>query len=490
MSNTSTQPLINSLVPQEVWEKFSAISQIPRGSGKETRLINYIENLAIQHNFSFKRDEIGNIVVYKPGSTLLQSDVTIVLQSHLDMVQVKEDGLDFDFDVDAINLVVDGDWLKAKGTTLGADNGIGVAMALALLCSTDIPHPNLELLFTASEEIGMIGAKQLSQTWLKGKVMINLDTEDDDQFTHGCAGSVDLSVSKRYACTAIDGKVAYEITISGLKGGHSGLDIHRKIGNASKVMGELLLEISKKNDLAIHSLSDGGVRNTIPSISKAVVFVSPDEVNALFSYIANLTEKFIKSIGKNADNLAITAVEKQNVEQKVLPKEIQKKLLGCISGLPDGVHSYSSHFEDVVETSSNLSILEVGAGRLYIHILVRSLKDSELARVSASFRKYFQQYHFEMQEVGFYPAWEAVAESEILDIAKNVYVRLFNEQPRITAYHAGLECGMIKSKYPHLDVISMGPKIESVHSCSERVAISSVKRSFDLLVGILGHRRC
>src|SRR5690606_5768569 len=174
-------------------------------------------------------DEIGNIVVYKPGSTLLQSDVTIVLQSHLDMVQVKEDGLDFDFDVDAINLVVDGDWLKAKGTTLGADNGIGVAMALALLCSTDIPHPNLELLFTASEEIGMIGAKQLSQTWLKGKVMINLDTEDDDQFTHGCAGSVDLSVSKRYACTAIDGKVAYEITISGLKGGHSGLD---KIGRA------------------------------------------------------------------------------------------------------------------------------------------------------------------------------------------------------------------------------------------------------------------
>jgi len=481
-------PVIDLLAPQEVWEKFSAISKIPRGSGKEQQLVDYIENLATQYNLSYTRDQIGNIVVYKSGSPLLQGEETIVLQSHLDMVQVKEDGLDFDFDHDAINLYVDGDWLKAKGTTLGADNGIGVAMALALLCSTHIPHPNLELLFTVCEEIGMVGAKQLSETWLKGKVMINLDTEHDDQFTLGCAGSVDLSVSKTYTSVAIHGKVAYEITVSGLKGGHSGLNIHCKVGNASKVMAELLLEISRKTDLAIHALSDGNVRNTIPSISKAVVFVAPHEVDILFSCIEDLKEKFIKRIGKNADNLSIRAVEKKNVEQKVLPNKIQKDLLECIYRLPDGVYNTSSQFADVVETSSNLSILDVGAGRLYIHILVRSLKDSELARVSASLRAYFHQYHFEMQEVGFYPAWEAVAESMILDIAKNVYARLFNEQPRTTAYHAGLECGMIKSKYPHLDVISMGPKIESVHSCNERVAISSVKKSFDLLVGILGYK--
>lgn len=476
---------IKDLSPQAVWSNFAALNSVPRPSKKEERVVEFIKDFGEKLNLKTVEDSGGNVIITKPATSGMENRQKTVLQSHLDMVHQKNNDTDFDFANEGINMYVDGDWVRAKGTTLGADNGLGVAAIMALLESKDIPHPALEALFTVDEETGMTGAKELDPKILEGDILLNLDTEEDDEIGIGCAGGVDLTASGSYEETAVNSDAkGFQLTVKGLNGGHSGMDIIKGLGNANKLMNRVLFQLTKHCDIQICSLEGGGLRNAIPRESVATIAVDASKVEDFKSQLNNLSKDIKEEYASLEENLEITA-EETNSAQKGMPADAQMRLLKSVYAAHNGVYRMSPNIEDLVETSNNVARIEATQGKIHINCLTRSSVESGKWDLADSLRAGFELAGLEVETDGEYPGWQPNPDSDILKVVDKIYRDQVGEKAEIAACHAGLECGILGSHYPKMDMISFGPTIRGAHSPDERAGISSTQKFWKLLLGIL-----
>lgn len=473
---------INELEPRSLWKNFQALNAVPRASKKEERVIAFIMKFGQDLGLDTMKDDIGNVIIKKPASAGMENRKTIVIQSHLDMVHQKNSDVDFDFDTEGIKMVIDNDWVKAEGTTLGADNGIGVATIMAVLESTDIKHPPIEALFTIDEETGMTGALGLKGGLLTGSILLNLDTEDDREITIGCAGGVDLTGTGNYAIESPENNASsYQLHIKGLSGGHSGMDIHKGLGNANKLMNRILFELNQAYTLRIHSIDGGGLRNAIPRESKAVIMLDDDKAVSL---VTDLAAQLKEEYETTDPGLEISIVQTDKVTE-VLSSQFQETLLRGIYAIPSGIYRMSPDIEDLVQSSNNLAKVEVKDGKYSILCLTRSSVDTEkkdLANVIDSAMSFIGA---EVIQDGSYPGWTPKPNAPIIKLMSELYEKKYNEKPHVNACHAGLECGIIGTNYPDMDMISFGPNIRGAHSPDERVQISSVQKYWGYFIDVL-----
>lgn len=476
---------IKNLEPTEIWGHFADLNAVPRPSKKEEKIIQFMVNFGNKLQLETLVDKIGNILIKKPASKGMENRKTVILQGHLDMVHQKNATTDFNFEEEGINMFVDDDWVKAKGTTLGADNGLGVAAIMGILSSKNSEHPAIEALFTIDEETGMTGAMGLDATFLTGEILINLDTEEDDEIGIGCAGGIDITATRYYSEEGIPEKTsAFSISISGLNGGHSGMDIHRGLGNANKIMNRMLFDRFTNFGLRISEINGGSLRNAIPreSVSKFVIdTISKDP----FLYETNkLINQIKKELSTIEPNLKI------NIEEIPTPKGIvdlgtQEGFLRAMYATLNGVFRMSPDVKDLVETSNNISKVELKNGFISVGCLARSSSGSGKIDVSNSIRSSFELARFKVEFSGNYPGWLSNMNSEILQIVSNTYRDLFQKEPKIVACHAGLECGILGQNYPKIDMISFGPNIKGAHSPDEKAQISSTQKFWKMLLEVL-----
>lgn len=479
MSDTA----IRELEPKEVWGNFAAINTIPRASKKEERIIEFMVDFGKNLGLETTVDPVGNVVIRKPASNGMENRKTVVMQSHLDMVHQKNSDSDFDFDKEGIKMLIEGDWVKADGTTLGADNGLGVAAIMGILASDQIDHPALEALFTIDEETGMTGAQGLQPGFLKGDILLNLDTEEDDEIDIGCAGGIDVTAIKTYKTQdASEGSKSFRISVTGLQGGHSGMDIHKGLGNANKIMNEVLVHL--KHAIQISKLAGGSLRNAIPRESFAEVCIEeslvPRALERLGSVVTLIKDRF-SDIEPDLD-IQISPTEGIST---VLTKEDQDALLQSVDSAINGVYKMSPEISDLVEASNNIAKVTVSEGTIKIECLTRSSVEESKLEVQNELRSNFEAYGFEVSYSGSYPGWSPNGNSPILKVLVEVYTKLFSKEPKVVACHAGLECGIIGSHYPDMDMISFGPTIKGAHSPDERTSIASVNRFWKFLLEIL-----
>ncbi|NNJ87781.1 MAG: aminoacyl-histidine dipeptidase [Eudoraea sp.] len=478
------QQEIHQLEPQAVWKHFANLNAVPRPSKKEERVIAFMEKFGASLGLETFQDEVGNVIIRKPATAGMESKKTVVLQSHLDMVHQKNNDTVFNFDQDGIQMYVEGDWVKAKGTTLGADNGMGVAAIMALLESDSIPHPPLEALFTIDEETGMTGAKGLKPGVLKGEILLTLDTEEDNEIDIGCAGGIDITAEGTYDMVDLPkDSIGYKLTVNGLNGGHSGMDIHRGLGNANKIMNRLLYEASNAGEIAILNIAGGGLRNAIPRESVAQFAVLSQQA-AVEKAIKNLAKDIQKELSFTESKLKISLTE-HKMEGGCMQQNSQNSLIAALYGVHNGVFAMSPAIEGLVETSNNLARVEIGDGKIKIGCLTRSSVESGKYDLAHSIKSVFQLAGYEVTLSGEYPGWSPDPNSEILTVLKSQYEKLFDHTPEVVACHAGLECGILGSHYPDMDMISFGPNIKGAHSPDERVQISSVQKFWKFLKMIL-----
>ncbi|WP_405398100.1 aminoacyl-histidine dipeptidase [Maribacter sp. Asnod2-G09] len=475
---------INKLEPTAVWKNFSKLNAVPRPSKKEERVISFMLEFGNALGLETFSDAIGNVIIRKPATNGMEAKKMITLQSHLDMVHQKNADTVFDFDTQGIEMYVDEDWVKANGTTLGADNGMGVAAIMALLESTDIPHPALEALFTIDEETGMTGAFELKAGVLQGQILLNLDTEEDDEIDIGCAGGIDVTATRTYnEKDGTHGDAGVAITVKGLKGGHSGMDIHKGLGNANKIMNRLLY-LGLDYNVRISSLNGGSLRNAIPRESVCKLNVGRKHADKFLKEVNKLIEAIKEELSVQEPNLQIE-IEDIKPAKKVMGLGAQEKLVKAVYAAHNGVYAMSGAIDDLVETSNNIAIVKVKKGEIKIGCLTRSSVDTAKLDLANSLRSAFEISGFDVELSGSYPGWNPNPNSEILTVAKNTYINLFKEQPRVVACHAGLECGILGQNYPDVDMVSFGPTILGAHSPDERVSISSVQKFWSLLLEIL-----
>ena len=476
---------IRQLKPQSLWNYFAEINSIPRASKKEERIIQHMLEFGQKLGLETINDEVGNVIIRKPATSGMEDRKPIILQSHLDMVHQKNSDTDFDFDTQGIEMYVDGDWVKAKGTTLGADNGIGVATIMAILSSSDIEHPAIEALFTIDEETGMSGALGLKGGLLHGKILLNLDTEEDDEIDIGCAGGLDVTAERSYKVENIDSS-SYNgigITVKGLKGGHSGIEIHLGRGNANKIMNRLLFG-HKESGMRLSTFEGGSLRNAIPRESNALVAVPTDHyksfMDSLQSLILNIKEEF-KSI---EPNLTIEVIE-TSAPAHIMAEHDQDAILRSIYTAHNGVFRMSPDIADLVEASNNVARVEIKDGKAKVLCLTRSSVESSKLDVAQSLQSAFELAGFQVAFSGEYPGWTPNVNSPILKVLTAVYERKHGEKANVVACHAGLECGILGTNYPGMDMISYGPTIKGAHSPDERVSISSVNKFWDFTMEVL-----
>ena len=475
---------ILQLEPKAIWKQFADLNAVPRPSKKEEKIIAFMmdfgENLGLE---TFK-DEVGNVVVRKPASAGFENRKMVTLQSHLDMVHQKNADTEFDFDTQGIKMFIEGDWVKAKGTTLGADNGLGVATIMALLKSTDIPHPPLEALFTIDEETGMTGAFGLKEGILEGEILLNLDTEEDDEIDIGCAGGIDVTATRNYnEKSSVHGDIGFQIQVKGLSGGHSGIEIHKGLGNANKIMNRLLYSGSKYN-MRIGALEGGGLRNAIPRESWCKVNLDKTQETAFLEQLGLVASHIKKELIVTEPKLAIT-ISPCKPSKKLMGLGAQEKLIKSLYAAHNGVYSRSASIPDLVETSNNIARVQVKDGEILINCLTRSSVETAKMDLANALKSTFELAGFEVEFKGSYPGWNPNPDSEILKITKNIYEDLFKEEPKVVACHAGLECGILGQNYPNMDMVSFGPTILGAHSPDERVSISSVQKFWKFLLNIL-----
>lgn len=476
---------IISLSPSKLWKYFDEINAIPRASKKEERIIKCIQDFGNSRGLKTMTDEVGNVVITKNASSGHEDKETIVLQSHLDMVHQKNNDVDFDFDREGIRMIIDGDWVKAEGTTLGADNGIGVASILAILDSNDIDHPTIEALFTIDEETGMTGALSLKPGFLSGKILLNLDTEEDNEIDIGCAGGIDVTATKSYSTVTIPTLYkGYQITVSGLNGGHSGMDIHKGLGNANKIMNRILFTLSLEMGIMIHSIHGGSLRNAIPRESQCLFGLNADSANDLRKCFDQIKNQIIQEYKSLESKLTIDLKEVDNPGTAIDPID-EIRMLKSIYAAPNGVFRMSPEIQDLVEASNNIARVEIGNGEAKVLCLSRSSVESSKTDVVNAITSAFELGGFEVEATGGYPGWAPNPDSAILAIASEVYEKLNESKPNVVACHAGLECGIIGSHYPGLDMISFGPNIKGAHSPDEKVSISSVQKYWKFLLEVL-----
>ncbi len=472
---------ISQIEPKIIWKNFAALNAVPRPSKKEEKVIEFIKNFGENLGLETTVDGVGNVIIKKPATSGMEDRKAVVLQSHLDMVHQKNSDINFDFENQGIEMEVDGDWLKAKGTTLGADNGLGVAAIMSILESDDIPHPDLEALFTIDEETGMTGAMGLKPGQLQGEILLNLDTEEDDEIDIGCAGGVDVTASQTYGLAAPSGQMV-KIEIKGLQGGHSGMDIHKGYGNANVILGRLLYVALDNQNIQLIGIDGGGLRNAIPR-----------EAVAIFS-VRNSAE-FIEeaTILKNAIMEEFAAVEKNlhiNIEtysstEKAISEEDSRKIILALKSAHNGVYRMSPDVADLVESSNNIARVELKNGNLKILNLSRSSVDSTKFAVAEQLKSVFELAGMEVEFSGSYPGWKPKPGSDIVKLMEKIYERDFGSKPHVVACHAGLECGIIGANYPEMEMVSFGPTIRGAHSPDERANIPSAQKFWGFLKEIL-----
>ena len=477
---------IRNLEPKALWNKFADLNAVPRPSKKEERVIAFMMKFGQNLGLPVIKDHVGNVIIKKPATPGMENRKTIVMQSHLDMVHQKNNDTNFDFDTQGIEMYVDGDWVRAKGTTLGADNGLGVATIMAILESTDISHPAIEALFTIDEETGMTGAMGLQGGILEGEILLNLDTEEDDEIDIGCAGGVDVTATRTYNEEETpEGSVGYTITVKGLKGGHSGMDIHKGLGNANKIMNRLLFDGFENFGLQIGEISGGSLRNAIPreSVAKVIIAAIYDE-----AFVFDMQEIIneIKAEFKTMEpNLTIEIVKNATVPSKVMDLGVQEGLLRAIYAAHNGVYRMSSDMADLVETSNNIARVIVKEGEISIQNLTRSSVESSKFDLANALRSAYELFGCEVEFSGSYPGWTPNVKSEILDVLTSIYEKQNGSKPNVVACHAGLECGILGKNYPNMDMISFGPTIHGAHSPDERASISSAQKYWKFVLEIL-----
>lgn len=433
------------------------------------------------------RDKVGNVIIRKPASAGMEDRQLVVLQSHLDMVHQKNAETDFDFESEGIKMFLDGDWVKAKGTTLGADNGMGVAAIMALLESTDIPHPPLEALFTIDEETGMTGAMGLQGGMLKGNILLNLDTEEDDEIDIGCAGGIDITAERTYRMVDIPQPASgFELSVKGLKGGHSGMDIHRGLGNANKIMNRILLNSLEEFNIGLQELDGGGLRNAIPRESRAIISIPDGTVVAFKEKLAQSTEIIKEELAETEPSLSINIIPAK-LNEKMVAADDFSKLLRTVYALHNGVYAMSASIPDLVETSNNIARVSVKDGMMSLQCLTRSSVNSAKMDLAESLRSALLLGGFSVVLSGEYPGWKPNPDSAILKVLTGRYEALFGQRPEVVACHAGLECGILGQNYPEMDMISFGPNIKGAHSPDERVEVKSVQKFWRYLLDILTH---
>ncbi|HZW78265.1 MAG TPA: aminoacyl-histidine dipeptidase [Flavobacteriaceae bacterium] len=473
---------IRNLQPRAVWNHFADLNAVPRASKKEERVIAFMKDFGNKLALETMEDEVGNVIIKKPATPGMENRKTVVLQSHLDMVHQKNNETDFDFDTQGIQMFVDGDWVRAKGTTLGADNGLGVATIMAILESTDIPHPAIEALFTIDEETGMTGAKGLKGGLLNGEILLNLDTEEDDEIGVGCAGGIDVSAAGTYrGTTAPKNASAYAIEIKGLQGGHSGMDIIKGLGNANKLMNRILNLTQDFMQLA--SLEGGSLRNAIPreSVAKVVVF---SEEKFLFAF-DDIRKKIIEEYKSLEPQLDISAIKTDETFDLVMTDDEQRNFIAAMTVAHNGVYRMSPEIEGLVETSNNIAKVTVGEGKIKIDCLTRSSVESSKEDLVNVLTAAFSLAGFEVTTAGDYPGWAPNMESPILKVLDTLYTEMHGTRANVAACHAGLECGILGQNYPGMDMISFGPTIKGAHSPDERASISSTQKFWEFVKEIL-----
>ena len=476
---------IRALEPKGIWNKFADLNAVPRPSKKEERVIQFMLDFGKHLNLETFKDEVGNVIIRKPATKGYENRKIITLQSHLDMVHQKNNDTVFDFDTQGIEMYVVDDWVKAKGTTLGADNGLGVATIMALLESNGIPHPALEALFTIDEETGMTGAMGLKAGVLKGAILLNLDTEEDDEIDIGCAGGIDVTAKRNYKEKSSGlGAIAFQITVKGLVGGHSGMDIHKGLGNANKIMNRLLYSATEKYRIRISEINGGSLRNAIPRESVAIITVDKgfkEDFLKDFNSWATIVKTELKV---QEPDLSISLNETKK-PRKVMGSRTQDKFLKAIYAAQNGVYAMSVAMDDLVETSNNIAKVTVANGKIHIGCLTRSSVDSAKLDLANTLKCTFELAGFTVNFSGAYPGWNPNPNSDILKVLKAQYKKVFNEEPKVVACHAGLECGILGQNYPEMDMISYGPTIKGAHSPDERVSITSVQKFWKFTLDIL-----
>ncbi len=475
---------IRHLKPTALWNHFADLNAVPRPSKKEERVIQFIKSFGEALKLPTTVDAIGNVIIKKPATKGMESKDTVVLQSHLDMVHQKNADTTFDFDKQGIEMYVDGDWVKAKGTTLGADNGIGVATIMSLLASTDIPHPALEALFTIDEETGMTGALAFEGGLLDGNIMLNLDTEEDNELTIGCAGGIDVTATGTYPSVKTTKTTAFRIKIKGLTGGHSGMDIHKGRGNANKLMNRCLLTLVQDTAVEVAAIEGGSLRNAIPRESVADIVVSDSQI----AYVKQAIEQYqsiLQAEYATTDPNTHISIEAIDTPTHVLSSDFTYKLLRAIYACPNGIYRMSPDIAGLVQTSNNVARVVVKDGAYAILCLTRSSVDSEKTVLQMALTSAFDLLGAEVKYSGAYPGWTPKPSSLIVKLMSDLYVERYNEKPLVSACHAGLECGILGTHYPDMQMISFGPNIHGAHSPDERVQISSVQKFWGFLLETL-----
>lgn len=474
---------LSQLEPQIVWKNFAALNSVPRPSKKEEKVIEFIKNFGEKLNLETTVDEVGNVIIKKPATAGMEDRKPIVLQSHLDMVCQKNNDVNFDFESEGIQMEVSGDWVKAKGTTLGADNGLGVASIMSILESDNIPHPALEALFTIDEETGMTGAKGLKPGQLHGEILLNLDTEEDDEIDIGCAGGIDVTASQNYNLEDAKGQIV-KITVQGLQGGHSGMDIHKGFGNSNVILGRLFYTGLYNQNIQLISIDSGGLRNAIPREGNAVL-----SVRNSVEFIENaniLKQEILEEFAEIEKDLQIN-IENFSSEKKAISETDSKNIILALKSAHNGVYRMSPDVKDLVESSNNIARVELENGALKILNLSRSSVESSKNSVAEQLKSVYELAGMEVEFSGSYPGWKPKPGSEIVQIMEKIYEKEFSEKPAVVACHAGLECGIIGANYPEMEMVSFGPTIRGAHSPDERANIPSLQKFWRFLQEILAN---
>lgn len=477
-----------NLTPSDVWKYFEQICQVPRPSKKEEKIIAYLIDFAKAHKLEVNTDEIGNVVIRKPATKGMENRETVVLQSHTDMVCEKNSNVTHDFNTDPIQPYIDGGWVKAKGTTLGADDGIGIAAQLAVLASTNIPHGPIECLFTTDEETGLTGAFGMKEGFFEGKYLLNLDSEDEGELFIGCAGGLDTVITFDYEKESIPtGNVGYKFTVSGLSGGHSGDDINKGLGNSIKLLNRFLWRTNTKYDLRISILEGGNLRNAIPREAYSIFTIHEDDVDCMLKDFKEYVQDVKHELRVTEPNLTLE-LEPVILPEFVVDETTQYDLLNSLYACPHGVIEMSRDIPGLVETSTNLaSVKFIQDNQILVCTSQRSSVASSIKDVSYMVESVFRLANSKIVHSDGYPGWTPNTNSAILSITVDSYKRQFGYEPKVRAIHAGLECGLFLEKYPYLDMISFGPTLRGVHSPDERLEIASVDKFWKLLLDVLAH---
>ncbi|WP_394247870.1 aminoacyl-histidine dipeptidase [Vibrio profundi] len=476
---------ISNLSPAPLWQFFDKICSIPHPSKHEEALAQYIISWAKEQGLDVRRDPTGNVFIEKPATPGMENKKGVVLQAHIDMVPQKNEDTVHDFTKDPIQPYIDGEWVTAKGTTLGADNGMGMASCLAVLASNEIKHGPLEVLLTVDEEAGMTGAFGLEAGWLEGDILLNTDSEQEGEVYMGCAGGIDGAMTFNITRDAIPaGYVTRKLTLKGLKGGHSGCDIHTGRANANKLLARFLAGHAQELDLRLIEFKGGSLRNAIPREGFVTVAVPAENQEKLASLYNFYTELLSTELGKIEDSI-VTFNEEVTAEQGVMAQAEQARFIAALNACPNGVIRMSDEIEGVVETSLNVGVITTEENTITVLCLIRSLIDSGRSQVESMLHSVAELAGANIEFSGAYPGWKPDADSEIMHIFRDMYEGIYGHKPNIMVIHAGLECGLFKEPYPNMDMVSFGPTIKFPHSPDEKVKIDTVELFWNQMVALL-----